>query len=72
MKLIEFYNQLLTMNIPFFRTRDVAVFCKISNGHASQLLLRLTKSQQLIAVKKGVWALPDKIEQLMFFSHSCN
>ncbi len=64
MTLIEFYSKLKKLEPPFFKTQDVAIICDISNAHASQLLTRLAKLQQIISLKKGLWVMPDKIESL--------
>lgn len=64
MRLIEFYQKIKAIGLPFFKTRDVAVICKISNSHASQLLTRLTKTEQVVQLKKGLWVIPEKIESM--------
>jgi predicted transcriptional regulator of viral defense system len=64
MRLNEFYQKLLAIALPAFRTQDVAVLYNITNQHASQLLRRLGESRQVLQIKRGVWILPDKIERL--------
>lgn len=65
MRLIEFYQQIIAIGLPAFRTEDVAVLSKISNQHASQLLRRLSKTKHVIQIKRGTWILSDKIEPLI-------
>lgn len=62
MRLIEFYQQLISIGQPVFRTEDVAVLAKISNQHASQLLTRLSNTNQVLQIKRGIWILPEKSE----------
>lgn len=64
MRLNDFYQQLIAIGLPAFRTEDVAVLSKISNQHASQLLGRLSQTKQVVQIKRGVWILPDKTESL--------
>jgi predicted transcriptional regulator of viral defense system len=64
MRLNEFYQKLLAIGLPAFKTDDVAVLTNISNQHASQLLTRLGQVKQVVQIKRGVWVLPDKIEPL--------
>jgi predicted transcriptional regulator of viral defense system len=64
MRLNEFYLKLIAINLPVFRTDDVAVLCNISNQHASQLLKRLGQVKQVMQIKRGVWILPEKTEPL--------
>lgn len=62
MTLNEFYQQLIAIGLPVFKTEDVAMLSNISNQHASQLLGRLGQTKQVVQVKRGIWVLPDKIE----------
>lgn len=64
MRLNAFYQKLIDIGCPSFRTEDIAILSKITNQHASQLLGRLSHTNQVIQIKRGVWALPDKIEPM--------
>lgn len=64
MRLNEFYRKLLDIGLPAFKTTDIAVLCKISNQHASQLLIRLAQTKQVMQIKRGVWILPEKTQAL--------
>ena len=64
MRLNEFYQKLVAIGLPAFRTEDVAILSDITNQHASQLLTRLGQAKQVIQIKRGVWILSEKIEPL--------
>jgi predicted transcriptional regulator of viral defense system len=52
------------MNVAVFPTSDAAAWLGISPPHASQLLSRLDKAGLLIRLKRGLWALKEKLEPL--------
>jgi len=64
MRLNDFYKQLTDLGLPSFKTEDIAIYCNITNAHASQLLLRLAMTDQVLKIKRGLWVLPDKIDKL--------
>ncbi len=64
MKLIEAQNLIKKLETPVFRTGDIATYLNIKTDHASQILRRLTNSGHLINLKKGLWAIPDKLDPL--------
>lgn len=59
MKLIDVYSKLKKLNLSVIRTDDVAAYFDISGNHANKLLSRISKTNQLIHLKHGVWIFPD-------------
>ncbi len=59
MKLIDAYTKLKQLNLPVIQTNDAAAYLDISVNHANKLLSRISKTNQLIHIKQGVWAFPD-------------
>lgn len=64
MRLIEALERLQNLNTTFFQTTDAAACLAISSEHASQLLGRLTRTGQLVRLKKGLWAFPNRVEAI--------
>jgi predicted transcriptional regulator of viral defense system len=64
MQLIKALEKLQNLNEAVFQTTDAAAQLAISTEHASQLLSRLIKGGQLVRLKKGLWAFPNKIEAI--------
>lgn len=60
MKLIDVYTHLKKLNIPLIQTNDVAAYLDISINHANKLLSRISKTNQLVHVKKGIWVFPER------------
>lgn len=59
MKLIDVLTKLKALNVNYMHTRDVATYFNVSTSHASKMLSRLCQSNQLVALKPGVWVFPD-------------
>jgi predicted transcriptional regulator of viral defense system len=59
MTLIEAYTKLKQLNLPVIQTSDAAAYLDISVNHANKLLSRISKANQLIHIKQGVWAFPE-------------
>ncbi len=59
MKLIDVYAKLKQLNLPAIQTNDAAAYLNISVNHANKLLSRISKTNQVIHLKHGVWAFPD-------------
>ena len=64
MKLIEALKLINELEVSVFRTDDIAAYFNIKTAHASKILTRLSKSNHLLHLKKGLWAVPDKIDPL--------
>lgn len=59
MKLIDVYTKLKQLNLPVIQTNDVAAYFNISVNHANKLLSRISRTNQIIHLKQGMWAFPD-------------
>jgi predicted transcriptional regulator of viral defense system len=64
MRLVDAHARLLKMGQPAFETADAAAQLGLPNGHASKLLARLSRSGHVVRLRRGLWALPDRIERL--------
>lgn len=47
-----------------FYTNDVAAYLDLPIPHASQILRRLSNSNHVVKLKRGLWGIPDKIDPL--------
>ena len=52
------------MEDPIFETGDAAVRLGLSNSHASATLARLAAARHLVRLRRGLWALPDRVDPL--------
>jgi len=64
MSLIVFLEKLMKLDVSAFQTSDAAALLGVNRDYASQLLGRLTKTNHLIRLKRGLWAFPNKIKTL--------
>lgn len=64
MRLIDVLKYINELNNPVFTSNDIAAYLNIKNSHASKILSRLSKSNHLIHLKKGIWAVTNKIDPL--------
>jgi len=52
------------MDDPVFETADAAVRLSLSNAHASATLARLAAARHLVRLRRGLWALPGRVDPL--------
>lgn len=64
MTLLAALSTIASMNAPVFTTSDAAARLRVANGHASVVLARLAASGQVIRLRRGVWALPNRVDPL--------
>jgi predicted transcriptional regulator of viral defense system len=64
MRLIDAHARLVELGQPAFETADAAALLRLPNGHASKLLARLAGSGHVVRLRRGLWALPDRLERL--------
>jgi predicted transcriptional regulator of viral defense system len=64
MTLLNVLAALGSLDAPVFTTRDAAARLRIPNGHASVSLARLLAAGQLMRLRRGVWALPNRVDPL--------
>jgi len=62
--LLHALSRILAMNIPVFTTSDAATQLSVPNANASVVLARLAASSQMIRLRRGVWALRDRVDPL--------
>jgi predicted transcriptional regulator of viral defense system len=69
MTLSEALGKIKAMAQPVFRTGDIMAALNIQKSHASKLLERLTQHGHVIRLKRGLWAMPERVEPLALVSH---
>jgi len=69
MKSIEANRKLREAGVNAFGTADASVLLNIASSHASRVLERLCDAGQVVRLKRGVWAFPDRLEPLQVPEH---
>lgn len=64
MRLVDAIGTLTSLDAPVFTTRDAAARLRVSEAHASVSLARLRAAGLLIRLRRGVWALPGRVDRL--------
>ncbi len=64
MTLLNALAAIRSMDTPVFTTREVAGRLRVPNGHASVSLARLAAAGQVMRLRRGVWALPKRVDPL--------
>lgn len=64
MTLIAALASLAAMEAPAFETGDAAARLGLTNTHASVVLARLTSAGHLVRLRRGLWALPERVDPL--------
>jgi predicted transcriptional regulator of viral defense system len=64
MTLLDVLAAVGSMDSPAFTTREAAARLRMTNGHASASLARLAAAGQMIRLRRGVWALPNRVDPL--------
>ena len=62
MTLVAALASLVAMGAPAFETGDAAARLDLTNGHASVVLARLTAAGHLVRLRRGLWALPERVD----------
>jgi predicted transcriptional regulator of viral defense system len=62
--LLEAVGRLSTLGVTAFSTRDAAARLGVPPGHASVSLRRLAAAGQVIRLRRGVWAFPNRVDPL--------
>jgi predicted transcriptional regulator of viral defense system len=69
MTLIEALVKIKAITQPVFRTADVTAALNISKSHASKLLERLARGDQVMRLKRGLWTLTEGLESFALVPH---
>lgn len=64
MRLVDALASLAGMRAPTFDTGDAAVRLALTNAHASAVLARLAGSGNLVRLRRGLWAFPERVDPL--------
>jgi predicted transcriptional regulator of viral defense system len=64
MTLLHALSRILALNVPVFTTSDAATQLGVARGNASVVLARLAASSQVIRLRRGVWAIKERIDPL--------
>lgn len=64
MKLIAALAQLQRIEQPVLETADVAAVLGVAKAHASKIAARLAEDGHLLALRRGVWSFPGRLDPL--------
>ena len=64
MKSIEAYRRLRESNVSALDTADAAALLGFDSSHTSRILERLAGAEQIVRLKRGVWAFADRLDPL--------
>ncbi|MEI7879896.1 MAG: hypothetical protein WCI95_03370 [bacterium] len=64
MRLVDALNRLQRFAQPAMETGDAAVILGLEKSHASKVLARLAETGHLLALRRGVWAFPGRLDLL--------
>lgn len=64
MTLLYALSRILAMNVPVFTTSDAATQLTVPKENASVVLARLAASSHVIRLRRGVWAIKDRVDPL--------
>ena len=65
MRLADVLVRLKSINATAFGTADVMAYLNVERAHASKLLARLVGSGNLVHLKRGLWAFPERLDPLV-------
>jgi len=63
-RLVDALGALASLDAPAFTTREAAARLHVPSGHASASLTRLRAAGLLLSLRRGVWALPNRVDPL--------
>lgn len=69
MTLVSALSAITSMGVPVFSTRDVAVRLRVPAAHASVILARLAAFAHVVRLRRGVWALPGRVDPIALPEH---
>ena len=64
MRLVDVLARLQRLDQPVLETGDVAVIVGVGKAHASKMAARLAEAGHLLALRRGVWAFPGRLDPL--------
>ena len=64
MRLIDILSKLQRLDQPVLETADVAAIVGVTKPHASKIAARLAEAGHLLALRRGVWAFPGRLDPL--------
>jgi predicted transcriptional regulator of viral defense system len=64
MTLVDALATLAGMRDPVFETADAAARLQLTTAHASTVLARLAQAGHVARLRRGVWAIPHRVDQL--------
>lgn len=64
MKLVDVLARLQRLDQPVLETGDVAAIVGVGKTHASKIAARLAQAGHLLALRRGVWAFPGRLDPL--------
>ncbi|MEI7435780.1 MAG: type IV toxin-antitoxin system AbiEi family antitoxin [bacterium] len=65
MRTLDALARLSDLSAAAFTTNDAAAALRIGRPHASKMLERLAAARQIVRLRRGLWAFPDKVIPLL-------
>ena len=65
MRALDALARLSALHAPAFTTNDAAAALRIPRAHASKTLERLAAARQMVRLRRGLWAFPEKVAPLL-------
>ena len=69
MRAIEAKRRLYDAGVPAMGTADAAMLLGMTSSHASRVLERLADAGQVVRLKRGVWGISERLDQLQVPEH---
>ena len=64
MRLLDALTRLQRQDQPVLETGDIAVILGVGKTHASKIAARLAEAGHLLALRRGVWAFPGRLDPM--------
>ena len=64
MRLLDALTRLQRQDEPVLETGDIAVILGVAKAHASKTAARLAEAGHLLALRRGVWAFPGRLDPM--------
>jgi predicted transcriptional regulator of viral defense system len=65
MRMLDALTVLSDLHTPAFTTNDAAAALRTGRAHASKMLERLATARQIVRLRRGLWAFPDRVAPLL-------
>ena len=71
MNLLQALHLIKLLDIPVLTTNDVATLLKVSQSNASHILSKLSKTNEMFKLGKGIWGITGRVDSLALAGYLC-